>query len=189
MWRKKKFGTDIWWFAIQLRTTPQQQLKLNGESAKNIMTTFAFPYVSYLLYVDKTFVMLPIFPPVLSILLPTVLILDGTLLSYRGTCSSLSYIAEHFIRMDSTCCVEFNEKLAESRMSLSLHNYLSVVLLIIWVGVLLCPWQPLKHTVSNICKFYPVEMPGESVKSMLSALRDTASNSSTFLARQVREAR
>jgi len=27
-----------------------KQLKLNGESAKNIMTNFAFPYVSYLLY-------------------------------------------------------------------------------------------------------------------------------------------
>jgi len=27
-----------------------KQLKLNGESAKNIMTTFAFPYVSYLLH-------------------------------------------------------------------------------------------------------------------------------------------
>jgi len=47
---KKKFWTGICWIATQLRTTPQQQLKLNGESAKNIMTTFAFPYVSYLLY-------------------------------------------------------------------------------------------------------------------------------------------
>jgi hypothetical protein len=47
---KQNFGTDIRGIAIQLRTTPQQQLKLNGESAKSIMTTFAFPYVSYLLY-------------------------------------------------------------------------------------------------------------------------------------------
>jgi len=47
---KKKIWTDISWIANQLRATPQQQLKLNGESARNIMTTFAFPYVSYLLY-------------------------------------------------------------------------------------------------------------------------------------------
>jgi len=45
MW-KKIFLTDIWWIAIQLRTTPQQ----TAESAKNIMTTFAFPNVSYLFY-------------------------------------------------------------------------------------------------------------------------------------------
>jgi len=49
MWRKKNL-TDICWISIQLRTTLQQQLKLNGESAKSIMTTFAFLYVSYLLY-------------------------------------------------------------------------------------------------------------------------------------------
>ena len=47
---KKNSWTDICWITIQLRTTPQQQLKLNRESAKNIRTTFAFTYVSYLLY-------------------------------------------------------------------------------------------------------------------------------------------
>jgi len=42
--------TYICWIAIQLGTFLGKQLKLNGESAKKIKTTFAFPYVSYLLY-------------------------------------------------------------------------------------------------------------------------------------------
>ncbi len=36
---------------------------------------------------------------------------------------------------------------------------------------------------------YLVQMPGESVNSILSVLRNTAANSTAFLARQVKEAR
>jgi len=48
LWKKNL--TYIWWTAIQLKTFLGKRLKLNGESAKKIMTTFAFRYVSYLLY-------------------------------------------------------------------------------------------------------------------------------------------
>jgi len=41
-----------------------KQLKLSGESAKIIMTTFAFPYVSYLLYdITDTFLPNNFLPP------------------------------------------------------------------------------------------------------------------------------
>jgi len=44
---KKNFRTYIWWIFIQLRIFLGQQLKLNWESAKKIMTTFAFRYLLY----------------------------------------------------------------------------------------------------------------------------------------------
>jgi len=47
---KKFLDIHISWIFIQLGIFLGKQLKLNGKSAKMIMTTFAFPYVSYLLY-------------------------------------------------------------------------------------------------------------------------------------------
>ena len=48
--RKINFGHIFDGLPFSSEQHHHQQLKLNGESAKNIMTTFAFPYVSYLLY-------------------------------------------------------------------------------------------------------------------------------------------
>jgi len=47
--------TYLWWISIQLRIIPGKELKLNRKSAKNIMTTFAYRYVSYLLFASRAY--------------------------------------------------------------------------------------------------------------------------------------